>query len=75
MLIEAAREGMGIILQHRVMQLDDLQEGRLVELLPEWGKRGIALYALYPSRRFLAQKVKLLIDLLEAGLRPQSGQT
>jgi len=71
-LIEAAREGLGIILQPRVMLQDDLQEGRLVELLPEWEKRGIALYALYPSRRFLAQKVKLLIDFLEARLQQQS---
>jgi DNA-binding transcriptional LysR family regulator len=63
-LIDAARAGLGIVLQPSVLVSEDMASGMLVELLPEWEKPSMALYALYPARRFLPQKVRVLIDYL-----------
>ncbi|WP_097461459.1 LysR family transcriptional regulator [Mangrovitalea sediminis] len=63
-LIDAAREGLGIVLQPQVLVADDLVAGRLVELLPDWEKPSTTIYALYPARRFLPHKVRVLIDFL-----------
>lgn len=63
-LIEAARAGLGIVLQPFVLVQDDLASGRLVELLPDWEKPSFTLHAFYPAGRFLPQKVRVLIDFL-----------
>lgn len=63
-LIDAARMGLGIILQPQVLVADDLESGRLVEVLPDWEKTSTTLYALYPERRFLPLKVRVFIDFL-----------
>lgn len=67
-LLDAARAGLGIVLQPSVLVSDDVASGRLVELLPDWEKPSTALYALYPARRFLPQKVRTLIDFLSEQL-------
>jgi DNA-binding transcriptional LysR family regulator len=75
-LIDAARAGLGIVLQPLVLVQDDLASGRLVELLPEWEKPNFSLNAFYPARRYLPQKVRVLIDFLAEQLaqaRPETG--
>jgi len=60
----AAVDGQGIILQPDFLVEKDLQAGRLVELLPSWQTTELGVYAVYPSRRYLSAKVRLLVDYL-----------
>jgi DNA-binding transcriptional LysR family regulator len=46
------------------MVQDDLRDGTLVRLLPEWEPRREVIHAVFPSRRGLLPSVRLLIDHL-----------
>jgi DNA-binding transcriptional LysR family regulator len=59
----------GIVLQPEFIVRDDLARGALRELLPRWRAPSIDVHAVYPSRRHVAPKVRLLIDWLAAHLR------
>lgn len=56
----------GIAMQPDFMIGDDLAAGRIVDALP--GHRGpeIGIYAIYPSRKHLSVKVRVLVDTLAA---------
>ena len=43
----------------------DLQEGRLVSVLDAWQAPAMGIYAIFPQRRHLPLRVRLLIDLLK----------
>lgn len=60
----AALQGVGIV-QLPLMVVDqDLQQGRLVDILPHWVPRSGVVHAVFPSRRGLLPKVRKLIDYL-----------
>lgn len=44
--------------------LDDIREGRLVNVLPGSTTDGAGIYAVYPHRRYLPAKVRALVDFL-----------
>jgi DNA-binding transcriptional LysR family regulator len=52
------------ILQPTFLIADDLRSGDLVEVLPEYRSLELGVYALYPSRKHVLPKVRLLIDYL-----------
>lgn len=58
----------GIVLEPSFMLADDLAAGRLVELLPQYRSLELGIYAVYPSRKFVAPKVRVLIDYLAQSL-------
>lgn len=60
----AALDDQGIVLQPDFMVGPDLQQGRLIELMPDYKGREIGIYAVYPSRRHLPVKTRSLIDYL-----------
>ena len=61
----------GIVLQPDFLVGDDLAEGRLVEVLPACRLPEIGVYVVYPSRRHLSVKVRVLVDfLVEAFAEP-----
>lgn len=62
----AALAGMGIIWQPTFLIGADLQAGRLLEVLPEYRMPDIDILALYPSRRHLSAKVRVMVDFLAA---------
>ena len=65
---EAVLAGLGIAFRSTWDVGPELREGRLVVVLPAYrASRHVAVHAVYPSRRFLAAKVRLFIDHL-AGL-------
>ncbi|WP_428416359.1 LysR family transcriptional regulator [Methylibium sp.] len=69
----AALAGMGVIWQPSFLIGGDLREGRLVPLLPGYRMGDIDVLALYPSRRQLSAKVRVMIDFLAeafAGVPP-----
>jgi DNA-binding transcriptional LysR family regulator len=60
----AALQHQGIILQPSFMVGADLAAGTLVEVLPAYRALELDVFAVYPSRKFLAPKVRLLVDFL-----------
>jgi DNA-binding transcriptional LysR family regulator len=60
----AALRHHGVVLQPTFLVGPDLAAGRLVELMPEYRSIELGVYAVYPSRRHVAPKVRLLIDFL-----------
>jgi DNA-binding transcriptional LysR family regulator len=43
---------------------DDLAAGRLVEILPEYRSIELGIYAIYPTRKHIAPKVRALVNFL-----------
>jgi len=60
----AALEGQGIVLQPDFIVGSDVRAKRLVRLLPHWQASELGIHAVYPSRRHLSAKVRLLVDYL-----------
>ncbi|MFV3127640.1 LysR family transcriptional regulator [Niveispirillum sp. KHB5.9] len=62
----AALEGAGIIWQPTFLIGPELRDGRLVPLLPGFRLPDIDVLAVYPSRRHLSAKVRVMVDFLAA---------
>jgi DNA-binding transcriptional LysR family regulator len=60
----AALQDQGIILQPTFLVGNDLAEGTLREIMPAYRSVELGIYAVYPSRKFISPKVRLLIDFL-----------
>ena len=60
----AALSHQGVILQPTFLVGDDLAAGTLVELMPEYRSIELGIYAIYPSRKHVAPKVRALIEFL-----------
>jgi len=54
----------GVVLQPTFLIGDDLAAGRLVEILPEYRSIELGIYAVYPTRKHVAPKVRALVDFL-----------
>ena len=63
----AALRGVGIAQLPTMMVRDDLIDGRLVDVLPDWRPRPGLVHAVFPSRRGLLPAVRRLIDFLAEG--------
>jgi DNA-binding transcriptional LysR family regulator len=59
----------GIVLEPSFIVADDIAAGRLVHLLPQYRSLEMGIYAVYPSRKFVAPKVRALIDHLAEAFR------
>jgi DNA-binding transcriptional LysR family regulator len=67
----AALQHQGIILQPTFLVGADLAQGTLREIMPAYRSVELGIYAVYPSRKFVSPKVRLLIDfLVEAFAKP-----
>jgi DNA-binding transcriptional LysR family regulator len=64
---EWAIAGAGIIFKTEIEQRRDLQDGKLVRLLPEWETDPYPLHALLPSGRFVPNRVRALVDFIAGG--------
>ncbi|WPC06649.1 LysR family transcriptional regulator [Pseudomonas benzenivorans] len=71
---EAALAGAGIAGLPRMICAEALLSGRLVHLLPDACLPTGELYAVYPSRRFQAMKVKTFLDFLMRSLPVEGGR-
>ena len=60
----AALRGLGIALLPDYCVDEDLADGSLVEILPDYRLPDHPIYALYPHQRLLTAKVRLLLDFL-----------
>ena len=66
--------GLGIGFLPPMLAHDDVAAGRLVRELPEWDLSATPIYAAYPSRAHLPQKVRAFVDLLAARVTSEAVQ-
>ncbi|WP_331371493.1 LysR family transcriptional regulator [Sinorhizobium chiapasense] len=69
-LRDAALLGVGIVLLPDFIVGEDLRQGRLVRLLPDWDITTIQLQAVYPANRHIAVKVRRFVSFLAGILGP-----
>lgn len=65
----AALQHAGVVLQPSFLVGEDLRSGALVEVLPGYRSAELGVYAVYPSRKHVSPKVRLLIDFLARAFR------
>ena len=69
----AALAHQGIILQPTFLVGQDLAAGTLVELMPAYRSIELGIYAIYPSRKYVAPKVRALVDFLASHFASRIG--
>lgn len=67
---EAALAGLGISLHSLWHVCDDLRNGRLVLVLPDYRLADSAIYAVMPPRRMVLPRVRAFIDFVSEQLHP-----
>ncbi|MFY9136523.1 LysR substrate-binding domain-containing protein [Zwartia sp.] len=63
-LRHAAMLGHGISMHPTYMVMQDIQEGRLVSVLPQFRPVGVDIYAVFPSRKNMPVRVRTFLDFL-----------
>ena len=58
----AVISGLGISEIPSVLCGQDIQDGRLLEVMPDWHFSPVTLYAVYPSNRNLSRLIRLFKD-------------
>jgi DNA-binding transcriptional LysR family regulator len=66
--LDAALGGLGVALLPNAMTEADVRSGRLKEVLPEYGLRGVGVYLVYLNRRHLPRAVSAFIEFTTARL-------
>jgi DNA-binding transcriptional LysR family regulator len=64
--LQAAIAGLGVARITATFCAAAVQEGKLVQLLPQWRCAPLRIYALLPGRRLMPAKVREFLDALEA---------
>lgn len=67
--VVAALQHQGLVLQPSFLVGAQLSAGALVEVMPAYRSIELGVYAVYPSRKLLAPKVRLLVDFLIESFR------
>ncbi|OGB26917.1 MAG: LysR family transcriptional regulator [Burkholderiales bacterium RIFCSPLOWO2_02_FULL_57_36] len=62
--VTLARSGAGLFQAHRFTVEEDLREGRLVEVLQQFGGRSRPFTLLYPHSRMMPARVRVFVDFL-----------
>ncbi len=66
--LHAVRAGMGMAFLPEWLVDDDLAQGRLVHLVPEYAAPASTLFAVYTSRQYMTPKLRSFIDYLSEAL-------
>jgi DNA-binding transcriptional LysR family regulator len=74
-LRELAALGMGISRAPDFVMQTVVNEGRLVELLPDWAPGQLTVYAAYPSRKHLSAKVRAFVNFMQTWLAERCPKT
>lgn len=73
-LREAAIAGLGIVLQPIELLSKDVEEGRLVHLLPQYEPTPRPLHVLYPPDRRMTPKLRSFLDFTAQTFGPEAGK-
>jgi DNA-binding transcriptional LysR family regulator len=68
---DAVIAGAGIALLPRLIAYPEIDNGRLVQILPDWGSQRKPLYFVYPSAHSVTARLRAFIDFLAEALREQ----
>ena len=68
----AALQHRGLVLQPTFLVGPHLASGALVEVLPQYRSIELGVFAVYPSRKHLTPKVRVLIDFLVGAFRTRA---
>ncbi len=68
-LLAATRQSLGIAQLPEFYVHEDLEAGRLIEIMSAYKPTDMAVWAVYPSNRHLSPKVRLFVDLLVTELK------
>jgi DNA-binding transcriptional LysR family regulator len=66
---DAALAGVGLTALPHWMVADELAAGSLVRVLPDWATPDSGIYAVYPSNRMIAPKVRRVVEAIAARLK------
>lgn len=70
--VDAALAGAGIVLCAEFAASPYLVSGQLIRILPQWSGSGRSIYFIYPTRRFLAAKLRCFMDWSTTVIRAQA---
>jgi DNA-binding transcriptional LysR family regulator len=70
----AALSGLGVALLPETQVSDDMRHGRLVQVLKDWVAPRTPAFIVYPSRRNLAPRTRVVIDFVVEQMRHLRGQ-
>lgn len=70
-LMNAAIEGLGVILAPTFLVFEALRQKKLVRILPDWEADELSVFAVYPHRKYLPPKVRSFIDFLAERFGPE----
>lgn len=65
-LTDVAKHGLGYVLQPTFIAYNAIKNGELVPILEDFIPQSIALYAVYPHRKLVSNKLRVFIDFLKA---------
>lgn len=68
-LREALLAGVGLARTPTFLVGEDLREGRLIAVLPDYRSLEVSIYLVYPQRRHLSPKVRAFADLLVSKIK------
>jgi DNA-binding transcriptional LysR family regulator len=71
LLRRAALAGQGIAMLPALLAADDVRDGQLIRLLPEYDLGEVAIHAIYPASRHLSVKVRSFLDFLVKRMHEQ----
>ncbi|WP_280774088.1 LysR family transcriptional regulator [Rhizobium sp. SG_E_25_P2] len=69
-VMEAVMRGGGLSVLPDFLVTDDMSNGRLVPVLPEWRLPSGGIYLVYPAARFRPAKVTAFVEMLTTSLKP-----
>jgi DNA-binding transcriptional LysR family regulator len=69
----AALRGVGVAQMPTMVVRNDLRDGTLIDVLPDWAPRTGIIHAVFPSRRGLLPSVRALLDFLAVEYAALSG--
>jgi LysR family transcriptional regulator AphB len=65
MLKQSLVDGLGVAVMPEYMCKAEIEQGTLINILPQWGMESVDMYALYPQYRAKIPKVKAFLAFIE----------
>lgn len=67
--LAAVEEGLGIAQMPDFVATEALAAGRVIEVMADWSDIQLGIHALWPGRRHLPRKLRVLVDFMAAEMR------
>ncbi len=71
--LSAVESGLGIAMIPAFVCQESLKQGRLVRVLPQWEAPAAAFFLVYPDRKLMPKRLRLLIDFLLLRTKTDTG--